>query len=204
MSIKPEERRANFRAWLEREDLNVAEVAERSGIPKSTLYGWNKGHSRTLKSEQEAKIAAAYGMSIDEVFGAVGSRRAPVVGKIGARAEVRPFDESADPMYEVELPATLNPEEEFVAFEVEGFSMPPAKPGWVILFRKKPLPLDQLIGFPCLVDLSDGQRLFKELRRGYTPGKWNLVSWDGSEPLDDREIVAALPLAAITPGKMRR
>ena len=201
--MAPEDRRANLKAWMERHGLSVYKVAHDVGIPESTLYGYVRGKSVTLKGQIEARIADTYQTTVDVIFAGAVSGRAPVMGKIGARAEVRPFDE-ADPAYEVDVPVTLRTDEDYVAFEIEGFSMPPARPGWIVLFRKKQAPLKELEGFPCLVDLADGRRLFKDLRRGYTPGKWNLISWDGSPPMEDEEVVAALPFVAMTPGKMGR
>ena len=204
MSDDPDERRGNFQAWMERTGTNVKRVAEATGIPMSTLYGFTSGRYATLKGPNEAKIASAFDTSVQAIFGAGGARQVDVMGRIGARAEVRPFDELGEAVYRVDLSPGLSEDETYVAFEVEGVSMPPAQPGWVVFFRRKPLPLEQLIGYPVLVDLIDGRRLFKVLRRGYTPGCWNLESWDGSPLIEDQRITAALPFAAMTPGRQQR
>ena len=107
-------------------------------------------------------------------------------------------------MYQVQLPATLDPEEEYVAFEIEGYSMPPAEPGWLVVFRKIEVTPDDLLNAPCLVDTKDGRRLFKRLRKGYAPGRYNLESWDGSPVIEDIEVLAVLPFAALTPGRRAR
>ena len=89
-----------------------------------------------------------------------------------------------------------------MGFEIDGFSMPPAGPGWVIVFRRKALPPQDLVGAPCMVKLTDGLRYFKRLRRGYAAGKWNLESWDGSPLIEDVEISEALAFAALVPGRV--
>ena len=63
---------------------------------------------------------------------------------------------------------------------------------------------EDLLNAPCLVDTADGQRLFKRLRRGYTPGRYNLESWDGSPIIEDVEVLNVLPFAALTPGRKAR
>lgn len=128
-----------------------------------------------------------------------------VWGKIGARAEVHPFtDYSSDPMYEIELPPTVDPTRQYVGFEIEGFSMPPATPGWVVLFRQAEFSPNDFINSPCMVDTEDGRRLFKVLRRGYTEDRYNLESWDGTPLIEDIEVVRALPFVAMTPGRNAR
>jgi hypothetical protein len=198
-------RKAAFRAWMQRKGLNVAEVARASGVPHTTLYSFLTREGASLKAINEAQVAAAYTTTVDEIFGTAQSRALiAVVGKVGARAEVYALDDGGEPAYQVPVPPTLDPTEDYVAFEVEGLSMPPARPGWVIVFRSTQVDPTDMINFPVLVDLEDGRRLFKVLRRGYEPGLWNLESWDGSEPIENVRLTSCLPFAAITPGKHAR
>jgi transcriptional regulator with XRE-family HTH domain len=200
-------RRAAFNAWVQVHGPTVADVARRAGVPQTTLYSYASGKSQSLKGITQEKIAAAYRVPVETLFGG-GPTTQPEVGvwgKIGARAEIYPIaDYVSDPMYQVQLPATLNPEEDYVAFEIEGYSMPPAEPGWLVVFRKSEVMPDDLLNAPCLVDTKDGQRLFKRLRKGYAPGRYNLESWDGSPIIEDVEVVSVLPFAALTPGRRAR
>ena len=202
-----ETRRAAFNAWVQAHGPTIADVARRAQVPQTTLYSYASGKSQSLKGITQEKIASAYRTRVEELFGRFGSAQPEVGvwGKIGARAEIYPLsDYISDPMYQVQLPATLNAEEEYVAFEIEGYSMPPAEPGWLVVFRKIEVTPEDLLNAPCLVDTADGRRLFKRLRKGYTPGRYNLESWDGSPIIEDVEITAVLPFAALTPGRKAR
>lgn len=207
MTVTIDSRRAAFNAWVAAHGPTVADVARRAGVPQTTLYSYASGKSQSLKGITQEKIASAYRVRVEDLFGS-----APAVhpdigvwGKIGARAEIYPLtDYISDPMYQVQLPATLDQDEEYVAFEIEGYSMPPAEPGWLVVFRKIEVTPDDLLNAPCLVDTKDGRRLFKRLRKGYAPGRYNLESWDGSPVIEDVEILTVLPFAALTPGRRAR
>jgi hypothetical protein len=207
MSRAIENRRAAFRAWLADNDLKPADVARRANVPPTTLYSYLDGKSQSMKGTTQEAIAQAFNIPVEALFtsGGGASKDVGVWGKVGARADVYPLsDYTSDPMYEVSLPPTLDPDVEYVAFEIEGFSMPPAEPGWLVVFKKVETTPEDLINSACLVDTADGRRLFKKLRRGYSPGRYNLESWDGSALMEDVEVTSALPFAALTPGRKGR
>jgi len=202
-----ENRREAFRQWLAANELTPAEVAKRANIPPTTIYSYLDGKSQSMKGTTQEAIASAFNVSVETLFTfrQEGGREVGVWGKIGARADIFPLsDYSHAPMYEVALPPGLDPSEEYVAFEIEGFSMPPAEPGWLVIFRKVATTPEDLINSACLVDTADGKRLFKKLRRGYAPGRYNLESWDGSPLIEDVEVINALPFVALTPGRRSR
>lgn len=202
-----ENRRAAFRGWLEANGLTVADVARRSKVPASTIYSYLAGKAQSLTGANQEKIARAVGATIEQLFTSNSGGRLDlgVWGKIGAGADVYPLtDYQNDPMYEVALPATLDPNADYVAFEVDGLSMPPAEPGWLVVFRRVEAQPEDLLNSPCLVDTADGRRLFKRLRRGYTPGRYNLESWDGSPLMEDVHVLRVLPFAVLSPGRKAR
>lgn len=202
-----ESRRAAFNVWVREHGPTIADVARKARVPQTTLYSYAAGKSQSLKGITQEKIASAYRVRVEDLFGAgpVDRSEIGVWGKIGARAEIYPLsDYTSDPMYQVVLPATLDPEDDYVAFEIEGYSMPPAEPGWLVVFRKAEARPEDLLNSPCLVDTADGRRLFKRLRKGYAPGRYNLESWDGSPVIEDVEVVSVLPFAALTPGRRAR
>ncbi len=207
MAATVDSRRAAFNAWVQSHGPTIADVARKAQVPQTTLYSYASGKSQSLKGITQEKIASAYRTRVEELFSGAQSAQPEigVWGKIGARAEIYPLsDYTSDPMYQVQLPATLDSEEEYVAFEIEGYSMPPAEPGWLVVFRKSEVTPEDLLNAPCLVDTADGRRLFKRLRKGYTPGRYNLESWDGSPIMEDVEITTVLPFAALTPGRKAR
>jgi hypothetical protein len=201
---------------MDRNGLSVPQVAKASGVPVSTLYSF-VGAKRprdpeappappktaSLTGANEAKIAEAFQTSVENVFGGRPAPAIPVVGHVGARADVFPLDPGRS-LYEIPPPPGLDPDETYVAFQIEGFSMPPAEPGWVVVFKAREYAPDDLVNSACMVDLADGRRLFKRLRKGATPGRFDLESWDGSPLIEDVEVVTALPFVALTPGRMGR
>jgi len=201
-----DQRRQAFLSWMKAHGLKVPSVARKADVPSSTLYSYVSGKSASLAGSTEARIAQAYTTTVHAIFsGEERSFGVGVFGKIGAKADVYPVNDfESEPMYEVPLPPTVDPEAEYVAFEIDGLSMPPALPGWVAVFRRAEVPVEDLLNSVCMVDLEDGRRLFKRLRRGYEPGRYNLESWDGSPLIENVRIVAALPFAALTPGRSAR
>ena len=192
---------------MEANELSAADVARRATIPPTTLYSYLDGKSQSLKGATEQRIAEAFGVPVSVLFTPRSDlkREVGVWGKIGARADIYPLsDYSEAPMYEVDLPPGVDPDQDYVAFEIEGFSMPPAEPGWIVIFRRVEVMPEDLINSACLLDIADGRRLFKRLRRGYTPGRYNLESWDGSPLIEDVEVLKALPFASLTPGRQAR
>lgn len=187
--------------------LTVAEVARRSGVKATTIYSYLDGKSQSMKGTTQDDIALAFDVPVERLFTFEqgGRREVGVWGKVGAGADIYPLSDYTDePMYEVDLPPSVDPQFEYVAFEVDGLSMPPAEPGWIVVFRKVEMLTEDLINFPCLIDTGDGRRLFKRLRRGYAPGRYNLESWDGSPLMEDVEVVTALPFAGMGPGRKAR
>jgi transcriptional regulator with XRE-family HTH domain len=206
MAEDTERRRRAFIQWMKANKLTYAKIQRASGVSSNTVRSFANGDAKSFKGITQEKIAAAFGLTTAALFGDSSPiARVGVFGRIGARADVFPADIDGDqPMYDAELPSGLDPGDDYVAFEIEGFSMPPAEPGWIVIFRRREIPLEELIGFPCMIELVDGRRLFKRLRRGYAADRWNLESWDGSAPIEDVEIAGALPFASLMPGRAVR
>ncbi len=194
-------RREAFVRWQRANGLTVAAICRASGVPESTIRSYIKGKASSLKGTTQALIADAYGVSTADLFGdSQSDGTLDVVGRIGPGGDASSVHRDGEAaVYRAELyPAQVAPED-LVGFEIDGFSMPPAGPGWIIVFRRKAPPPESLVGTPCMVNLDDGRRLFRRLRRGYSAGKWNLESWDGSPLIEDVEVLEALPLVAVIP-----
>ena len=120
-----------------------------------------------------------------------GRRQIPIVGYIGAGAEVIPFDDHSQGggFDEVDpLP------EHAVAVIVRGNSMYPRYiEGERILYVQDGATPRDLLGQECVVKLSDGRMLIKILRKGSKKTLFNLESWN-AEPLEDQRIDWAAPV----------
>lgn len=72
MSLQ-EDRRAHFISWMEASDLNMNQVAEASRVQYNTIRSYVveiKGkRTGSLSGENEAKIAGAYNLAVEDIFG---------------------------------------------------------------------------------------------------------------------------------------
>lgn len=66
-----EQRRAAFLAWLEEEGTNAYRVARISGVPYTTIKSYERGPTRSLQGQAEAKIARAHNTTVEAIFGTV-------------------------------------------------------------------------------------------------------------------------------------
>jgi phage repressor protein C with HTH and peptisase S24 domain len=122
----------------------------------------------------------------------------PVVGYIGAGAEVFAIDDHAkgDGFDEVPAPpGMLNG----IALIIRGDSMAPKyEDGEVIYIEKTLHAIDSLIGAICYVQLADGRCYLKKLQHGSRPGTFNLISSNGPAILDV-VVERAYPIAFTRP-----
>lgn len=178
--MKGRPRKNNAKSWnrlkaiREGQGLSVQEAADLTGFGAAKIYRNESG--ATPLTDKDAQIyAKAYGVDIAQIH-ATGDGRptVPVRGYVGAGAQVYPFegDDQAE-LDEIECPPGLDPDRT-EAWIVRGDSMLPTEPGSII-FNGPPLKVSP-VGMHCLVDLADGRRLFKYVRRGPTKGHYNLMS----------------------------
>lgn len=65
-------RREHFIAWMESEGLNPKKVAEIADVPYTTLHSYVKSAdtaTKSLKGDNEAKIARAFNLPVEAIFG---------------------------------------------------------------------------------------------------------------------------------------
>lgn len=120
----------------------------------------------------------------------------PVVGYVGAGAEIIPVDDHA-PGAGLEYVDACVGSGSAVAVRVRGESMVPALyPGDVVIYEQQARgDLAHLAGRECVVKLADGRAFIKVLRRT-AAGAWYLHSTN-AEPLVDVTIEWAAPVKAI-------
>lgn len=126
----------------------------------------------------------------------------PVVGYVGAGAEVLPIDDHAKGHGMDEAPPFPGQDGPAVAVRVRGESMlPQLEDGWLLYYSRP----DGSAGVPddclnrlCVVQVDDGPMLVKRLERGRRKGFWRLVSTNAS-PREDVRLDWAARVRAIVP-----
>lgn len=173
------------------------------GVDQSTVARWENGH--VPKENHIVRLAALTGRHPAEfLYGQQGEatrRQAPVVGYVGAGQQIFPVDDHAKGggMDEVEAPLEVGGRT-VVGVRVRGDSMHPMKDGWLLFYSRdaEGVP-DDCVGKLCVVQLADdGPLLVKELRRGYVPGTWTLLSWSAA-PIENARIAWAAAVLSIRP-----
>ncbi|TIR23984.1 MAG: helix-turn-helix transcriptional regulator [Mesorhizobium sp.] len=178
----------------------------------ANFYGWSidsyAQHENGTRGlvRAAARYAKAFGVSEAWLLTGEGEPEAmtiPVVGYLGAGAEIEPDFEQVPPegLYQIELPLAVPAD--MIAFEVRGESMLPVfKPGQVVVvWKEQRKPLEDFYGSEAAVRTSDGRRFIKTIMRAGS-GLVNLLSWNAA-PIENvhlewiGEIFATLSPAAV-------
>lgn len=128
--------------------------------------------------------------------GDTSSRLAPVVGYVGAGAEVYAPDEALH-LGGIEVPASWT---DAVAMTIRGDSCLPvyAEGGTIIVRGDQRFDPEEALRRMCVLELDDGRGLVKEPRRTPDPGRFDLWS-PNAAPIEDVVIVSARPVRAYFP-----
>lgn len=183
--------------------LDQAEFGAKLGTTQSAVSRWERG-SRP-KHEFLAAIATIANTTIDKLLSdgdvsAVPADAIPVVGIVGAGAEVLPYDDygPGDGMDYVERPSGITGQ--VVAVEVRGDSLfPTAENGWRLIYAGEQTVLEEeVLNRICVVQLTDGRMLVKRVLRGSQPRRYHLQSTN-APLIEDAEVVWAARVKAIIP-----
>lgn len=192
-----------IRAIMKATGWKQQKLAEHFNVSQSTVNRWLAG------SEPEGHRRDAINETFNSVVDhgpseQVGSE-VPVMGFLGAGAEVEPDFEQVPPegLDQVHIPFSVP--DDMIAFTVSGLSMMPVfKPGTVIVvYREQKKPIEAFYGLEAAVRTAEGKRFIKTITRGSKPGTVNLTSWNDPAPIEDQrlewigEIFAVLPPAAL-------
>jgi SOS-response transcriptional repressor LexA len=129
----------------------------------------------------------------------------PVVGRIGAGAEISPEFEQVPPegLYEIEVPFPIPAEA--IALQVEGDSMwPRYDPGDVIICWRQGNDVQEVIGWEAAVKTADGKRYLKCIQRGAASGTFDLESHNAAPIRGVRIDWAAEIKGVVRSGQWRR
>lgn len=157
--------------------LSESRAAKMAGLSDSAI----RDIRRVVKSGKEdagvstrtlAKLAPVLRTSVEWLMAGGGEgfaiRTVPLMGYLGAGAEVEPEFEQVPPegLEQIELPFSLN--EDLIAFRVRGDSMLPLyKDGaTIVVYRDQKRPLESFYGEEAAVRTSDGRRFIKTIMRG--------------------------------------
>ncbi len=161
-----------------RRELTREELAARLGVTGTTIYRWETGRRAVTGDDFEA-VAAALDCTPAELVGA--RQVVPVVGQVGAGAQIIPIDDHALGAELEEVPAPPGVRlPGCVAVRVTGHSMEPLiRPGWLLFYDREPRGVaSECLHSICVVRIVEGPTLVKLVKPGYTPGHYNLVSFN--------------------------
>jgi repressor LexA len=174
-------------------------VAEQLGVSQPTVHRWltgaeARGDRRDAINELYAKLYGPPGT-------ATANSSVPLMGYLGAGAEVEPDHEQVPPegLDQIDLPFPVP--DEMIAFRVRGNSMLPVfKDGaTIVVYREQKRPLESFYGEEAAVRTSDGRRFIKTIIKGGEPGTVNLLSWNDPLPIENVHLVWIGEIFSILP-----
>lgn len=195
----PEKTPERIRRYREERRLALEDVAAKINMSWQAVQKVETGQTR-LSWDWARRLARAYDMDPTEVLFGEPAPTVPVVGYVGAGAQVFPVNDHpvGQGIERVACPRGLNPETT-EAVRVRGDSMYPISDGWVLFYSRASEPADVVVGQLCIVRLAgDGPTLVKQVRPGYSPGRFNLVSTNAA-PIDDAALEWASRVRQIVP-----
>lgn len=168
-----------------RRGLTLEELANQVGLTKSALGRIETGQSQ-LKFMHVHPLAVALDVDDPEIVFDLGSRPVPIIGGVieGGRIEI--YDPAQTRM--VECPRGLNPLET-EALQVLGNFLPLIEDQSILFVGAPKRPHVDMIGMFGVASLSAGAVLVCQLRRGYSPDRFNLLTSDAA-PLEDVELAS--------------
>lgn len=173
------------RLKLARERANfdtAADAARRFGWTASTYRAAENGQ-RNITRDKAIEYARAFRVAPEWLLygrGEAATKLVPLVGHVGAGAEIFPIDDGGA-LDEIDPPPGCGPQA--VAVKVKGDSMYPRYMEGDVLIYDEHKPLEYANGHECVVALPDGRRYVKIVRR-QPDGMVTLESWN-APPMHD-------------------
>lgn len=177
-----------IRELREAAELSMQDLADRVGTSASQINKLEKGQRR-LTTDWMQRVANALNCEPQDLL-ANGRPVAPVelIGFVGAGQQVFPFD-GDPPLRNLPPPPGMTGG---IAVEVRGDSMLPVyRPGDRLYAQPVPTLDDRIVNRDCVVDVKDGPRLVKRVRRGTRRNTWRLFSYGTLEESEDLRLTAA-------------
>jgi phage repressor protein C with HTH and peptisase S24 domain len=167
-------------------------AAKRFGWTAST-YAAHENGQNDYDDKPASKYAKAFKVSAGWLLTGEGSpspksNKHPVVNYVGGGSELVPIDDYpiGEGIKEIELPAGVPANA--VVVEVKGESMHPRYyDGEYLVYIRDGRSPEELVGRECVVELTDGRKMVKTVRRGSKRGLFRLESFNAS-PIEDVKI----------------
>lgn len=160
---------------------SAAEAARAVGVPYPTYAGHENGAKGAFRREEAARYARTFKVSPEWLLFGKGpmhrSGQTPILGYVGAGAEVYPIDDHAQGAA-LDTVDTAMPEDA-VAVVIRGESQYPLQDGWVVVYSKRYEGVsDDCLGRLCVAKVHDGPTLLKTVSKGRTARTFDLESWN--------------------------
>jgi len=158
----------------------IKSASDERGLHKQNLADHEAGR-RGISPDWAKKYARAFSVKPDWIlFGTNStSKTVPIVGYIGAGAELYPYDDHAKGASLDEIPAPPGSHESAVAVIVRGDSMFPIfSDGDIIIYSLQEHDATNFINRRCIVKLRDGRVMVKTLMSGSAAGLFILMSYN--------------------------
>ena len=194
----------NLRQRMTEGGFSMKSLSLAAGLNETYIRDVLAGKSRPNVAKL-AQVAKALGTTVSDLMGEADHsqvRSVPLMGYVGAGAEVEPDFEQIPPegLDNVHVPFPLP--EEMIAFQVKGDSMMPQfRDGTVIIvYRDQRRALESFYGEEAIVRTQDGRRFIKTILRGskgVTLSSWNAMPIENVQLAWVGEIFTVFPPSAI-------
>lgn len=193
-TVKLRPMRLRLKEIRSRKNLGQAEIAERLGKSVTQISRYETGVDG-VSTKQLSDVAAAYGVTVPELFE---PEEVPVVGRVGAGAEVLYIDNYPLGVAASTVPRPPGLKGEMVAVQVVGDSMQDRYfEGDLLFYNSESEAADaDVVGRYCVVNVDDGRMLVKKVLRGKKFGTWRLES-PNAPPIVDVHLRWAAPVRAV-------
>lgn len=160
------------------------------------MIGYLERGERQLTQEWMQRIGPALGVAPAELL-PDGQPVVPLVGYVGAGAAMHYYATADNPDEFVPMPPGGN--RNTVAVQIRGSSLGSIFDTWLVYYDEiRDPPSYDMLGKLCVVGLPDDSVLVKKLRRGSTPGLYNLESTTEAL-MEDQDVVWAAKVKIMTP-----
>lgn len=182
-----------FQSKLADKQLSQRQLAKHIGLDPAAVSLMLRG-KRKMTADEAGSVAKLLGVPVDEVLRHAGvtiaqrvsTGRVPVVGWINEQGAV--IDERPPGPSVAEAPAECV--DDVVALRIVSHEM---FDGWLAFYRPMESVSLEAVGRLCIVELEDGRKLFRGVRRGYEPGFYGIGGWF-VDRADNVRLVSASPV----------